>query len=325
MGEGSERSDGVGRTPEGVDPVGEKGVDEGVPSAKASEPDSAEDVDQREDDVGGAATSPLRRTVAGAAEAARGSAAGVARGSVAGVARGSAAATRGRAALAGRASRVTYWPAQLCVLGAILLQIRLPGKLVLGPTWLLPSLEGALLIAMAATTPRGRAEEDHPVRRRVAIGLVALVNVANAVSLYLLAHELLNHKFKITPGHNPGRALILSGVVIWLTNVLIFALWYWLIDRGGPANRARHPDPTTLEGHPDFVFPEMDGGRPYTPGSWMPGFIDYLALALTTATAFSPTDTMPNSRLAKALMSTQALISLITLGLIISRAVGILQ
>jgi hypothetical protein len=245
------------------------------------------------------------------------------RGTAASVARGSAAATRGGAALAQRAGRVTYWPAQLCVLGAILLQVRLPGKVVAGPTWLLPSLEGALLIALAATTPRGRVDEDHPGRRRAAIGLIGFVTAANAVSLYLLAREILHRQIKTT-GIGQGRALILSGVAIWLTNVLIFALWYWMLDRGGPANRARHPDPTTPEGHPDFVFPEMDGGKPYTPESWMPGFIDYLGLALTTATAFSPTDTMPNSRLAKALMSTQGLISLITLGMIISRAVGVL-
>jgi hypothetical protein len=248
-------------------------------------------------------------------------AAGAARGSAASVVQGSAAATRGTAGLAQRASRVTYWPAQLCVLGAILLQIRLPEKLTFGPSWLLPSLEGALLIALAATTPRGRVDEDYPSRRRAAIGLIALVNAANAYSLYLLAHNLLHRHI---PG-NEGRALVLSGVAIWLTNVLIFALWYWQLDRGGPANRARHPDPTTPEGHPDFVFPEMDGGQPYTPEGWMPGFIDYLAVAFTTATAFSPTDTMPNSRIAKVLMSTQAVISLITLGLIISRAVGILQ
>jgi hypothetical protein len=321
MGGGPQRSGGSGRTPDDEDPGSENGIDEGVPSAGASESGSPDEVDQRQDDVGDAGTSPLRRTVAGAAGAARGSAAGVARGSVAGVARGSAAATRGGAALAERATKVTYWPAQLCVLGAILLQVRLPDKLTVGPTWLLPSLEGALLIALAATTPRGRVDVDHPRRRRAAIGLIGLVNAANAVSLYLLAHELL-HK------HIPsakGRPLVLSGIAIWLTNVLIFALWYWQLDRGGPANRARHPDPTTPEGHPDFVFPEMDGGRPYTPESWMPDFIDYLALSLTTATAFSPTDTMPNSRPAKALMGTQGLISLITLGLIIARAVGILQ
>jgi hypothetical protein len=238
----------------------------------------------------------------------------------AGIARGSVAATRGGVALVQRAGRVTYWPAQLCVLGAILLQIRLPGKLIVGPSWLLPSLEGALLIGLAATTPMGRVDQDHHLRRRVAIGLIALVNIANAVSLYLLAHELLHlGKLKVT-----GTQLILSGVAIWLTNLLIFALWYWQLDRGGPANRLRHPDPTTPEGHPDFVFPEMDGGQPYTPASWTPGFLDYLAIAVTTATAFSPTDTMPNSQRAKVLMNVQGLISLVTLGLIISRAVGIL-
>jgi hypothetical protein len=256
--------------------------------------------------VGSTAPTGLRRRVVGAAGAARGPAAGLVRGSAAG------------AALAQRASRVTYWPAQLCVLAAILLQVRLPGKLTVGPTWLLPSLEGALLIGLAATTPRGRVDEDHPARRRIALGLIALVNVANAGSLYLLAHELLHKHI------SNGSGLILAGIAIWLTNVLIFALWYWQLDRGGPANRARHPDPTTPEGRPDFVFPEMDGGLPYTPESWTPTFIDYMALAVSTATAFSPADTMPISQEAKALMSAQALISLVTLGLIISRAVGIL-
>jgi hypothetical protein len=258
-----------------------------------------------------AASGKLHRSVAAAAGAARGSAAGLVR--------GSAAATRGGVALAERTVWVTYWPALLCVLGAIALQVRLPTKLTVGPSWLLPSLEGALLVGLFLTTPRGRVDEEHPARRRVAIGLIAFVNATNAVDLYLLAHELL-HKH-VSNGH----ALILSGIAIWLTNVLIFALWYWQIDRGGPANRIRHPDPTTPEGHPDFIFPEMDGGQRYNPRSWTPSFIDYLALALTTATAFSPTDTMPNSSRAKALMSIQGLISLITLGLIISRAINILS
>jgi hypothetical protein len=272
-----------------------------------------------EADRAGEAAHPKADPAAAAVKAARALASGVFRSSASGVVRGSAAATRGGVALVERANRVTYWPAQLCVLGAILLQVRLPEKLTVGPTWLLPSLEGALLLGLAATTPRGRVDEDHHIRRRVAIGLIALVNAANAGSLYLLAHQLLHRHI------TSGRGLILSGIAIWLTNVLIFALWYWQLDRGGPANRIRHPDPTTPEGHPDFIFPEMDSGLPYNPQPWMPEFIDYLALALTTATAFSPTDTMPNSRLAKALMGTQGLISLVTLGLIISRAVGILQ
>jgi hypothetical protein len=281
---------------------------EGIPRDTAPEVVAGDELVGSEARVGWTAAATRLRE--GATEAARGSAAGVVR--------GTAAVAQTGVALAERGSRVTYWPAQLCVLAAILLQVRLPAKLTVGPAWLLPSLEGALLIGLAATTPRGRVDEDHPVRRRFAIGLIALVNVANATSLYLLAHELL-HKHVVN-----GRSLILSGIAIWLTNVLIFALWYWQLDRGGPANRARHPDPTTSEGRPDFVFTQMDGALPYTPKEWMPGFIDYLALALTTATAFSPADVMPITQWAKALMSAQALISLVTLGLIISRAVGIL-
>ena len=232
--------------------------------------------------------------------------------------RGPAAARREGLALAEQADRIVYWPALLCVLAAMLLQIRQPGKLTAGPQWLLPSLEGALLIALAVVTARSDAELARRSRRRMAAGLVALVTAANVVSLSLLTHELLHKAI------SSGRSLILAGVTIWLTNVLIFALWYWLLDRGGPVNRMRHPDPTTTEGHPDFVFPEMDGGRPYTPTTWKPEFVDYLALAITTATAFSPTDAMPNSRSAKALMSVEGLISLVTLGVIISRAVNIL-
>jgi hypothetical protein len=249
---------------------------------------------------------PLQRTVSVATGAARGSA------SVA------AGAARGSAAVADAALHITYWPAALCVLAAIALQVRLTDKVTVGPTWLLPALEGVLLLGLAATTPWGRPDVERPFRRHIAIGLIAFVNLGNAVDLGLLVHELLHKHI------GSGRALVLSGLAIWLTNVLIFALWYWELDRGGPANRARHGDPTTPEGHPDFVFPEMDTGKEYTPAGWMPSFIDYLALAVTTATAFSPTDTMPNSRRAKVLMSAQGLISLVTLGLIISRAVGIL-
>jgi hypothetical protein len=218
-----------------------------------------------------------------------------------------------------QAGRVAYWPAHSCVLAAILLLVGLSSRLTIGPRWLLPALEGVLLIGLEVTTPRGCVHEDHPVRRRVAIGLIAVVNAANAISLYLLAHELLNRHI------SNGRALILSGVAIWLTNVLIFALWYWQLDRGGPANRARRLDPQTPEGRPDFVFSQMDSGRAYMPDDWMPEFFDYLALGVTTATAFSAADTVPISRHAKALMGTQALISLVKIGLIISRAVGILS
>jgi uncharacterized membrane protein len=205
-----------------------------------------------------------------------------------------------------------FWPAQLTVLAAIGLQLLLPERLTVGPTWLLPALEGALLIGMFLATPR-QLEHEHPRRRRVALSLTALVSAANVFSLVELTHYLLHHKVPIA-----GRELIIAGVLIWLTNFLIFALWYWEMDRGGPGKRAAGHD-----GPPDFLFPQMTDDR-IEPISWRPQFIDYLYVSLTNASAFSPTDTMPLSPPAKATMGVQALVSLVTIGLIVSRAVNIL-
>jgi uncharacterized membrane protein len=204
-----------------------------------------------------------------------------------------------------------FWPAQLSVLAAIALQLLLPQRLTVGPTWLIPSLEGALLIGMFFATPR-ELEGEHPVRRHVALGLTAIVSAANIFSLAELTHFLLRHS---TPN---GRELIVSGVLIWLTNLLIFALWYWEVDRGGPGRRAAGHD-----GPPDFLFPQMSDDR-IEPLQWRPRFIDYLYVSLTNNTAFSPTDTMPLTPLAKSIMGIQSIVSLLTIGLIVSRAVNIL-
>lgn len=125
-----------------------------------------------------------------------------------GAARRSPAAIGEDAPRVQRTRPVAYWPAHLCVLPAIMLQVGLSHRLTVGPRWLLPALEGVLLIGLEATTPRGLVHDDHPVRRRVAIGLIAIVNAANAISLYLLAHELLDKHV------SNGRALILSGVAL---------------------------------------------------------------------------------------------------------------
>jgi uncharacterized membrane protein len=207
-----------------------------------------------------------------------------------------------------------FWPAQLTVLAAIGLQLTLPERLTAGPSWLVPALEGALLAGMVIVTPN-QVEEEHPRRRRVALGLTAFVTAANIYSLAALTHFLLHH----TPaGHTEGRELIVSGMLIWLTNFLIFALWYWEMDRGGPGKRAVGHD-----GAPDFLFPQMSDDR-IEPRYWRPKFIDYLYVSLTNATAFSPTDTMPLSSAAKGTMGVQSLVSLVTIGLIVSRAVNIL-
>jgi uncharacterized membrane protein len=204
-----------------------------------------------------------------------------------------------------------FWPAQLTILAAIGLQVALPKRLTAGPSWLIPSLEAALLIGMFMATPR-QLEREHPRRRRVALSLTAFVSAANIYSLWALTHLLLR-------GHvSQGRELIVSGMLIWLTNFLIFALWYWEMDRGGPGRRAAGRD-----GPPDFLFPQMTDDR-IEPRNWRPKFIDYLYVSLTNATAFSPTDTMPLTPPAKGTMGIQALVSLVTIGLIVSRAVNIL-
>ncbi len=210
-----------------------------------------------------------------------------------------------------RAAAEPFWPAQLTVLVAIGLQVLLPERLTIGPAWLIPGLEGALLIGMFMATPK-QLEHEHPRRRYAALALTAFVSAANIYSLGALTHFLLHHS---TPN---ARALIVAGVLIWLTNFLIFALWYWELDRGGPGRRAAGHDAA-----PDFLFPQMTDDR-IEPVEWRPVFIDYLYVSLTNATAFSPTDTMPLTHTAKSIMGVQALVSLVTIGLIVSRAVNIL-
>ena len=198
----------------------------------------------------------------------------------------------------------------LIVLAAILLQLTFSHKVTVGPRWLLPALEALLLLALVVSSPREQAR--HKRTHTLALALIGLVSAANIVSLGLLAHELLRG------GTNHGRPLIGSGVVLWVTNVLLFGLWYWALDRGGPlAREVRH------EALPDFLFPQMQDPK-FSPDGWRPGLVDYMYTSFTNATAFSPTDTMPLTPTAKWLMSAQSLASLVTVGLVVARAVNIL-
>ncbi len=199
------------------------------------------------------------------------------------------------------------------VAGAILLDLALPERLSVGPTWLLPSVEGLLLIGLMVASPNPRLRHS-PFRRHVALLLIALVSTVNLYSLVELCHYLLH-------GHvSNGRELVVSGIVLWGTNVLLFGLWYFELDRGGPLARALKE-----ERYPDFLFVQMTDAERYAPQAWMPRLIDYLYTSFTNATAFSPTDTMPLTAAAKWLMSLQALGSLVTIGLVVARAVNILQ
>jgi uncharacterized membrane protein len=168
-----------------------------------------------------------------------------------------------------------------------------------------------LLIVLVIASPLVVGGE-HKTRRRLAISVTGLISAANITSLVLLTHELLHH------GTPNGRELIVAGALIWMTNVLIFGLWYWETDRGGAGKRA-----AGIDGPPDFLFPQMSDDR-IEPVNWRPQFIDYLYVSLTNALALSPTDTMPLTPTAKGIMGLQSLVSLVTIGLVIARAVNIL-
>jgi hypothetical protein len=213
-----------------------------------------------------------------------------------------------------------HWPPLLTVIAAIVLQILLPDQLTLvngnATSWIVPALEGVMLVALFVASPQ-RLVAPHSVRRNLMLGLTAIISLANGISLVLLAHLLLNKG--LAGNRHSGHELIIAGSAIWLTNVLIFGLWYWEIDRGGPGRRAAGCD-----GRPDFQFPQMTDEVAALYPAWRPIFVDYLYLSLTNAMAMSPTDTMPLSSQAKILMGFQSLISLVTIGLVVSRAVNIL-
>jgi uncharacterized membrane protein len=205
-----------------------------------------------------------------------------------------------------------FWQAQAALLAAVILYLSLPSKFIVGPNWLQPVLE--LLLIGALWFDRPRADRVEAGReRRIVIVLLGLVAASNLVSLELLVHDLLTGRI-----HASGHRLILSAVVIWLTNVAIFALWYWQTDRGGPDARARDAAAPV-----DFLFPQMTERDQYP--DWAPNFVDYLYLSYTNSTALSPTDTMPMTTRVKLLMMAQSITSLVTVLLVAARAVNILQ
>lgn len=204
-------------------------------------------------------------------------------------------------------------PATLAVVVAIALYATLPDELLLGPRYILPILEAAILVPLTIARPHRTAGEAGP-SRMAAIGLIGITNVGNIVSLVLLVHNLLVQGGQIT-----GRTLLFSAIQIYLTNVIIFGLWYWELDAGGPARRLGG-----APGDPDFLYPQMNMAA-RAPAEWRPAFVDYLYISLTNATAFSPTDTLPLTHRAKALMGLQSLASLLTVALVAGRAVNILH
>ena len=205
------------------------------------------------------------------------------------------------------------WPITAVGAVAIALQVLVPRKYNFHPFWILPALEAALLVGLAVVNPR-RVGGISQAMRMVGIALTAVISVANGWSAVLLIRALIEGH----AGENAGP-LLATGGAIWLTNVIVFALWYWELDRGGPAARANN-----LRPYCDFYFPQMDIPE-LVPPHWEPSFWDYFYLSFTNATAFSPTDVLPLARWAKLTMLAQSAVSLATVALVIARAVNILK
>lgn len=207
--------------------------------------------------------------------------------------------------LAHAATHVRWWPAALAFLllgGAYAL---VSERLTLGPPWWLLAL--AVLAVLSARVLRGRGMLRET--RWIALGSLTAVTVAITVSVSYLVDGLLHHSAD-------GADLLRAGALLWLSNVLTFALWYWEVDGGGPAHRhANHCGST------DFAFPQrVLGGE--DEAKWAPEFVDYVFLAFNTSTAFSPTDTMVLARRAKVLMMYQSVVSLVTVAVVVARAIN---
>jgi hypothetical protein len=205
------------------------------------------------------------------------------------------------------------WPAMLALLAVGGLRLALPESLSVGPNWMLIAVVGVLLIPTTWTRQRGSDD----VNKILGYVLTSIVTVDMVWSLGLLVAALPLHK-------ESPQDLLRSASALWITNVLVFASWYWRLDAGGP--RARELRGVHTEGA--FLFPQMtlrhQGNRDIREQSWSPGFVDYLFLAFNTSTAFSPTDSPVLSSWAKLLMMIQALISFTTVALLAARAVNIL-
>ena len=206
------------------------------------------------------------------------------------------------------------WPASLAVTIAAALQLALPARLAMPPRYLLPGLEMLLLIGLTAANP-GRIDRREKHLRVAGIVLIAAVSIANMWSATRLVSELL----RADPIVDSAARLIVNGGSIYLTNIITFALWYWELDRGGPAARTHG-----VECYPDFLFPQMSSPD-LAPPDWEPTFVDYLYVSFTNATAFSPTDVMPLTRSAKAAMGLQSTVALVTVALVIARAINVLK
>jgi hypothetical protein len=204
--------------------------------------------------------------------------------------------------------REPRWPAFVAMLAAGGMYLGLPEPFTVGPSWLLLAVILVLIIPIVVSNRRG----NHNVARLLTFVANGAITLAMIGSLAVLIQGIAQHRFA-------PLTLLRSAGAMWITNILVFALWYWKLDAGGPLGRER----SRGELDSSFLFPQMLMREDADP-SWSPNFMDYLFLAFNTSTAFSPTDTAVLSRWAKAGMMLQSIISLTIVALVAARAVNVL-
>jgi len=207
-----------------------------------------------------------------------------------------------------------WWPVAAAIIVVAGLHVALPARYRVQPAWLFPAVLLALLAVLIIGDP-GRIDRQKTWLRITTSVVIAVITLANLLAAGRLVVEILTNN-KLFANHPGG--LLAAGAVIWATNVIAFALWYWDLDRGGAAARAHHP-----YDNPAFVFPEMQHTE-YVPATWVPRFVDYLSLAFWTATAISPTDISAIKPWAKLLMMMEAAGSIVLAALVIARAINVL-
>lgn len=206
--------------------------------------------------------------------------------------------------------RRELWHAQLVFLLAVVLQFTIPHQLRVGDRYTIAVIELILVAGIGITAPK-RHISFKGFNRTIAVLLIGLLSFANISSLVLVINGLLNGS------QVAGRQLVTAAFAIFITNIIVFSLWYWELDSPGLTGVKKH------DARPKFDFPQLESKLKEAEG-WEPTFFDYLYVSITNASAFSPTDTLPLTHAVKAIMSAQALISLLTVVLVTARAVNIL-
>ena len=209
------------------------------------------------------------------------------------------------------------WPVLLALISAIVLQRAIPVRYTLVPRWPLVVMELLLLVVLLVINPvrLTRSTRVGEATSYVLLGAITLDNTASAV---ILDYHIVTGKVS-----NDAAVLLGSGAAVFVTNVIVFGIWYWELDRGGPFARAGVDPRRPRRIYPDFMFPQMTTSK-VAPKNWTPRFVDYLYVSITNVMAFSPTDTMPLTHRAKLMMTVQAIVAVSTIALVFARAVNVL-